>query len=336
MDYKEHSHVELTSSEVSSLWSAYQADTMIVCMVKHCLAHVKDEQIKEILDYTLSLVEKHRDGVTYIFNTEDYPIPSGFTQDDVNLDAPRLFTDKLYLEFILNMSNLLLAEYSIFLSFADRNDVIDYFSTNLSDAQILNKKTKELSKQKGIYIRSPHIPKPNTIDVVHDQSFLAGWFGDQRPLLGVEIANLVYNARRNSVGQAVITGFSQVAKTKEVVHYFERGRDISGKHVDVFTSLLKENYLSDGTLLSTSEVTDSRQAPFSDKLMMFFITTLIASSIGQYGLSMAASPRHDLGAKYSRLIAEIAKFSNDGAKILIDKGWMEQPPIAADRKKLAK
>jgi len=77
-------------------------------------------------------------------------------------------------------------------------------------------------------------------------------------------------------------------------------------------------------------------SPFSDKLMMNFITTLIASGIGQYGTAISASPRHDLGAQYTRLIAEISRYSNDGAKIMVEKAWIEQPPMAVDRKDLAK
>jgi hypothetical protein len=39
---------------------------------------------------------------------------------------------------------------------------------------------------------------------------------------------------------------------------------------------------------------------------------------------------------YTRLIGELLNFSDDGANIMINHGWMEQPPEAADRKKLAK
>lgn len=336
MGIDEHNHhIELTSTEVSSLWGSYQADTMMICGIKYFLVNIKDMEIKSLLEYTLSLIEKRNNHMTQIFQEEAYPVPQGFTEDDVNLSTPRLFVDTLYLEFILNMSGYTLAAYSAALALSERTDIIDYYSKALSDSQVLHKKTKELAKEKGLYIRSPLIPKPSQVDFVHNQSFLAGWFAERRPLLGVEIAHLVFNSKRNALGQAVITGFSQVAQSKEVRHYFERGRDISGKHLNIFTNVLNENYLSNGALLATPEVTDSKEAPFSDRLMMFLITTLIASSIGQYGLSMAASPRHDLGAKYTRLIAEIAKFSNDGAKIMINNGWMEQPPIAADRKELA-
>src|SRR5699024_9578937 len=113
-------------------------------------------------------------------------------------------------------------------------------------------------------------------------------------------------------------------------------REIAGKHLEVFSSILSNNYLSEGTLNLTSEVTDSTVSPFSDKLMLYHITALIASGVGQYGASMSVSPRRDLGEKYARLSAEIALYAEDGANIMINKGWMEQPPKAADRKELAK
>ncbi len=150
------------------------------------------------------------------------------------------------------------------------------------------------------------------------------------------ISALIFNAQRNALGQAVITGFSQVAKDKEVRRYFERGRDIAGKHVNIFGKILYEDFLSEAALLLTSEVTDSTEAPFSDKLMMTLITALIGSGIGEYGASMSMSPRRDLGVQYTRLIAEITKYAEDGVQSLIKNGWMEQPPMAADRRDLAK
>lgn len=328
-------NVELTSPEIADLWTAYQADSMAICGIKYFLTHIDNDDIREVLEYALKLSEEHVQKVTEIFKEENYPVPQGFTEHDVNLNAPRLYTDKLYLIYILNMGKYGLETYSLALSLSERSDVIQYFTTCLNETEKLHNWAKEVAKEKGILTRAPHIPKPEQIDFVKDHSFLAGYIGEQRPLLGVEIGSLVYNAKRNALGQAIITGFSQVAQDKKVRKYLEKGREISGKHLEIFSSLLNQDYLSQGTMNLTSEVTDSTVSPFSDKLMMFHITTLIASGIGQYGRAMSTSPRHDIGVKYSRLIAEIAKYSNEGAKIMIDNGWMERPPEAADRKDLA-
>lgn len=326
--------VELTSSEIATLWTNYQSDTLSYHAVQYILAHMEDPDIRSIYEDFSKTLEQNIQQLKVIFNKENDAIPQGLTEKDVNLNAPKLFSDKLCLDYLLNFSVMQLVTYSAALISAERDDVIAYFAENLKTTQDMHKEVKHLSKEKGLYIRSPKLPLPTQIDFVHQQSFLNGWM-NRRPLLGVEITNLVVNAKRNAVGQSLITGFCQVAHSKEVRKYFERGREISKKHVEIFTGILRDEYLSEGAMVTTSDVTDSTEAPFSDKLMMMLVTTLIASSLGQYGASMAASPRHDLGVQYSRLMAELATFSNDGLKILIENGWMEQPPIAADREKLA-
>lgn len=329
-------NVELTSAEIAQLWISYQNDSMAICGIKYFLTHIENDDIRAVLEYALQISKEHVRIVTEIFQQENYPVPQGFTEHDVNLDAPRLFSDKLYLVYILNMGKFGLSSYALALSLSSRSDIIKYYSKCLNETEKLHNEAKGLAKEKGIYTRAPLIPKPEQIDFVKDQSFLAGYIGDQRPLLGIEIGNLVYNAKRNALGQAIITGFSQVAKDKKVRKYFEQGLEIAGKHLEVFSSLLNEDYLSQGTMNLTSEVTDSTVAPFSDKLMMYHISALIASGIGQYGISMSMSPRHDIGVKYSRLLMELFKYTNEGAKIMINNAWMEQPPEAADRKDLAK
>lgn len=327
-------HTEFTAAEISNLWTSYLNDSMAVCGIRFYLKHIDDADIKGILEYALSISEKHVELVTELLKSENYPIPIGFTEEDVNLEAPRLFTDTFYLLYILNMGKFGLSSYSLALSLSVRKDIVDYYSDCLEETKKLHNDSKEIAVRKGVLIPPPVLPKPKEVDYVERQSFLRGYFGHRRPLLAVEIGNLHYNAERNALGQAVIIGFSQVAKHKDVRKYFERGRDISKKHYQIFNSLLEEEFLS-GTVSLGAEVTDSRISPFSDKLMMYHVSALSASGIGQYGISMSASPRHDLGVTYSRLIAETIHYSEDGANIMIDNGWMEQPPEASDREYLA-
>src|SRR5699024_4303253 len=257
-----------------------------------------------------------------IFDEEGYLHPEGFTKSDVHLNAPRLFSDMLYLEYCMQTCEMELMFYNLGFIEAVKPNIQRYFTEVLTDSQNLEIKSKKLSKEKGLYIRAPHIPKQKKVDYVEKDSFLAGWFGEKRPLLGIEIAQLVFHAKRNALGQAVITGFSQVAKSKEVRRFFERGREIAGKQFDVFSSILSDEYLPNAASLMTSEVTDSTEAPFSDKLMLRFITALIRAGMSGDGSAISQSARPDLGGVYSRLIAEIAGYSDDAAEILIKHGWL--------------
>lgn len=328
-------NTELISTEIANLWSSYQNDTMAKCVLRHYIKYCDDIDIRALLESALSLALQHIKNVTEIFNTEGHPIPIGFNDKDVNMDAPRLFLDAFYLQYVLNMGKFGLSLYSLALSMVVREDIVGFYSDCLDETKKLLNDARTLALEKGILQRPPNIPKQKEVDFIQKQSFLTGYFGNRRPLLAVEIGNLHFNAERNALGMAVIVGFSQVSKSTEVRSFFERGRDISRKHLEIFNSILEEDFLN-GVPSQAQEVTDSTTPTFSDKLMMFHINTLIASSIGQYGISMATAPRHDLGVTYQRLILEIIRFSNDGANMMIDHGWIEQPPIAVDRKNLAR
>jgi hypothetical protein len=69
--------------------------------------------------------------------------------------------------------------------------------------------------------------------------------------------------------------------------------------------------------------------------MMFHILSLAAITIGHYGTSAGTSFRHDIVAHYVRLSVEVAEFAAEGLNLSIESGWLEQPPQATDRDKLA-
>ncbi|WP_369693607.1 DUF3231 family protein [Lentibacillus sp. CBA3610] len=209
--------------------------------------------------------------------------------------------------------------YSISFSLSTRADIYRYFAECHKEMTEITRQAKELLLSKGLYDRPPTLETPESYDFVKSQSFLTGYFGERRPLAGTEITNLFANFQRNAFGTVTIIGFSQVAKSKEVRKLLVRGKEISQKHCEVFGSIMKEDDIPVPMTTDTG-VTDSTTYTFSDKLIMFYTTSLIALSSGYYGTSMSLSPRRDLGEKYSRLILEILKYSEDGANIMIKNG----------------
>ncbi|TCP20338.1 uncharacterized protein DUF3231 [Scopulibacillus darangshiensis] len=325
----------LTSAEIANLWISYQNDTMAVCIYKYFLNHVEDRDVRSLIAYTLHIAEEHVADVTNIFKKENLPLPKGFDEKyDANVDASRLFSDTLYLIHITDISKFALSAYGYALAVVSREDIVAYYTKCLEETIKLHNDSIATEVKKGLYIAPPKIPKPEGIDFVKRTDFLAGWF-DRRPLLAIEISNLVYNTKRNAVAQAFATGFSQVAQNPEVVKFFEQARELTGKQLENLNGLLNKDYLS-ATLSVTSEVTTSTVPPFSDKLMMYHATAFTSSGVAQYGVAMSQSPRRDIGVVYAKMVAEIALFAQKGANILIDNGWMEQPPGAADRKRLAR
>ncbi|UOR13112.1 DUF3231 family protein [Halobacillus amylolyticus] len=330
-----HHNTRLTSAEISQIWGSYQNDTLTVCVLRYFLAHVEDDDIRRLLQYNLEVAESHVHKLTTMCKNENFPVPVGFTEDDVHVDAPRLFSDTFMLFYAQQIGKLGMNAHSVSTALSARPDIHAYFFECLKEYGDLHEKANHLLLSKGLYVRPPYIPYPEQVDFVSNRDFLTGWFGDRRPLTSLEITNLYDNIQRNSLGVAVLMGFSQVARSKKVTQYMRRGKKIAAKHVEVFGSILTEDDIPSAVTWD-SEVTRSTTAPFSDKLMMFHVTALIAIGIGYYGTSMSTSMRRDIPLKYTRLTAEIAKYSEDGAKLMIDNGWLENPPQSPDRDKLAK
>jgi hypothetical protein len=325
--------VNLTSSEITNLWTNIMNDSMAICIFEHYLATVEDTEIHSVIEYAMSLSKKHVQTITSIFNEEKIAVPRGFTKEDVNSNAPRLFPDTFYLMYVHNQAKFGLNAYSVALSNAARADIRKFYSELLASSTQLYNQSSEVLLEKGLFLRSPGIPMPQTVEFVKKQSFLTGWFGDRRPLNGIEIAHIFFNLVRNLTGSALTLGLSQTAKSSQIQKYMNRGHNISRKHVEIFQSLLAEDNLPAPNNWDAVP-TDSTIPPFSDKLMMFHIAGLNGAGIGYYGASLGVSSRRDLGAHYSRLTTEVIQFAEDGVNIMIDNGWLEKPPQAPDRQAL--
>ena len=46
----------------------------------------------------------------------------------------------------------------------------------------------------------------------------------------------------------------------------------------------------------------------------------------KYGMALTVVLRHDLMVDFSRLLIEITKYVEDGINIMIDNGWLQEPP----------
>ncbi|HLO11803.1 MAG TPA: DUF3231 family protein [Pseudoneobacillus sp.] len=328
-------NVRLTSAELSNLWTQFMNDSMAACVLTHFLKHVEDKEIREILLFASDLSHSHLPIIKRFFTQENYPIPVGFTtSDDVYLDAPPLFTDIFMIIYMYVMTLHGLTGYAGGLSTSVREDQITYFTKCNSETMELYARVVKVMLNKGIVSRAPFINPPKGVDFVKKQSFLTGWFGKRRPLNAIEISGICYNTQKTSVKAVLEMGFSQVATSKELRQYFHRGANICEKQFETLNNLLSANHLP-APRKWTSEVTNSTVPPFSDKLMLFHIVSLISTAVGYLGAGLAISQRRDLSAIYELLIAEIGLYAEDGANLLIENGWLEQPPMADDRDKLA-
>ncbi|MBD8069361.1 DUF3231 family protein [Bacillus sp. PS06] len=330
-----HDHISLTSAELANMWTTYLADTMAICVFKHFLEHIEDDEVKKLVTFAMELSEKHVHFLREIYTSENVQIPQGFTEEDVNLEAGRLFSDTFYVNYIKQMAKGGLVTYGRVVQNMYRQDLLVFFNSCLSEAVELNKRATQLMLELGIALRPPNIPYPNQLEFVQKHSFVLEGLGRRQELTGSEVTNLFSNVQSNHLGSALARAFSQVAQSEKTRHFFIKGKEIALKHIKVFGTYLDLASLP-VPMTYDNEVTKSQVAPFSDKLMMFHFSLMIYTGVGNYGISISESQRSDMVADYLRLIGEVLKYSEEGANIMIANQWLEQPPLSADRKELAK
>jgi hypothetical protein len=82
---------------------AIYPDHNVDLISKYVLATVNDPETVSLLKFTLGLSKKHLKIIE--FKSEKLELPQGFTEEDVNLNAPPLFTAKFWLIYIHEYDN---------------------------------------------------------------------------------------------------------------------------------------------------------------------------------------------------------------------------------------
>ncbi|NYE07852.1 hypothetical protein F4694_004693 [Bacillus niacini] len=324
---------ELISSEVAALWSAFMQNSMAYCIVQHFAKVNEDEDSTDIIQSAMKNCNFVVNEVKQIFEKENHAIPIGFTQEDVNLNAGRLYSDLFTLRYIKYMAATGTVAAAALLEVQARKDVRGFFTKTSEMFMKLYNDTCDLLLKKGAFVRSPTIAPMEKAEYIQSESFLSGLIGKHRPLTAIELAHICKNTETNSIGRTFISGFSQTAKSPEVRKYMERGAEIAAKHETVFRQILVEDEVP---LPSTwdSNISQSVDSPFSDKLMMLHTLSLNEISVAGYGAAIGASLRKDIGGHYTRLVAEILQYAHDGTQLMIENRWLEQPPQNVDREAL--
>ncbi|WP_198008166.1 DUF3231 family protein [Bacillus sp. SG-1] len=335
MKTEDNRNITLTATELSELWKNYIGETLLDCVYTHFKTNTNDERIKELLEKAHNMTQKHITKLKEIFDKDEFVLPNGFGDKDVIRDAPPLFTDKFYLFYLKEVSRINLIQFSNALTVSFREDIREYFDECIDDTSEIHQDVMNSMLTKGMVIRAPYIPIPKTVEFIESNKFLNNFFGKERPISATEIMGVYVNLDSNQFGKSLMIGFSQVIESEEIKKYMLEGRDLAQKNVKALQDMLTKDHLP-APQLWDPEVLESKAAPFSEKLMLYHIALANVGSVLNYGVGFTSTYRYDLATDFLRLVSEIAKFSNKGVKLLIEKGWLEQPPLAADRDKLAK
>ncbi|WP_096199913.1 DUF3231 family protein [Bacillus sp. FJAT-45350] len=322
-----HEAVKITSSEMASLWNAYINHTHSICILEYFIAKAEDSDILNTLKNTYQKINNSKESCQQLLQSEQVPIPTAFSTHDVDVNAPRLFSDSFSLMFIKNLSRAMVASCGLMFTMSTRKDVREHFEDCLSKGTTIFNEVSDLLLEKGLYTRPPFIDPPKKSDFIEDNDYLNGidLFSDQRYLNSIEISHVFANIEANVIASALTKGFAQTADIKEVREFMENAGQLSEGIVNSLTQFLTGSQLS-APMPSETQVFSSSHPPFSDRLMMYEITVLSAAGLTDYATSMATSMRNDLKRHYMDLINDTSKISKKAEKLMIENHWLEQPP----------
>ena len=170
-------------------------DSMAKCILGYFLKDVEDEEIRSIVQMAYDLSSTHLEKLTHFFQEEQLPLPTGFTSEDVNMNAPRLYTDVYMLIYANHMAKVGMLAYSGFVSMSSRKDIRAYFLEGLTETGNLYDKSTDVALSKGVFVRAPFISYPTKTDFIDSKKYLSGLnpFSKKRPLNAIEISSLFMN-----------------------------------------------------------------------------------------------------------------------------------------------
>ncbi|TMN22116.1 DUF3231 family protein [Lentibacillus cibarius] len=328
-------NLRLTSAEIGSLWTEYVSGTATDIVNRYMLSIIEDEDIKHLFEEAIDIFSEQKQQLGAFIANEGFPIPIGFNESDLNTNAKRLFTDIFCLEYlhIITMHGLL--GHTAALSASTRKDLREFFDRSDDQGKEMYHKTIELLLEKGRFQRDPYFYPDSNPEFVSGQQFLSGFFGDKRPLAATEIVNLSLNIKKKIMSKTLSIGFSQVVKDKEVRKFLKGAQNTADQQIQSLSKILHADNLP-VPVSWESDVTTSQESPFSDKLMLFHIGFLLQTSQSFHGAGLSSAMRTDLVLTYEKIILKNLTMVKEWFNIMSKNRWFEQPPLAPDRKKIAK
>ena len=327
----------ITSSELGTLWLTYQEKTMNFRILEYFIEKADDEKSKDLMTNLYKELNPCADKIIEIFQNEGAVIPVGYTSQDVSKEVPKLYDNGFDIMFVRLLNEISMGLHALNITMAYREDIVTIFKELTAISQKYYNLCTQYLLEKGMLARPPYVTMPNSAEFVKSTNYLGAInpFSAKRTLNTIEVAHIFHAIETNSMGMQMILGFAQCANDSEVKEYFNEGAELAKSIIKELRDTLLESEIRTPEV-SGGNVTRSVAAPFSDKLMMYCTSLFCSFSIGGNSLGTAFSLRNDLPPKSTIFIKDIFEYAHKGAKLMIKKGWMEEPPQMEERDQIIK
>lgn len=327
----------LSSSELGTLWMTYQLKTMNQRILEYFIEQADDNRAKEMMQNYHQKIIHYLEDIKNILKNEGAVIPVGYTEEDVHPSVPKLYDNMFDIMFLRLLSTISMGLHTLHLNMSYRKDIIILYRELTTFTQSCYEECVDYLEEKGVLPRPPSVTMPKTVTFANDTNYMSGFnlFSQKRALNTVEVAH-IYNAiGANIFGMKMITGFAQVANEPEVKKYFIKGKELAKKIVTDYSELFLQSDIQPPATWG-GNATDSKVAPFSDKLMMYCTSIFCSFGLGNNAFGTAFSLRSDLPLTMGNSAKDILTYATEGGRIMAKNGWLEEPPKMEDRNDLIK
>jgi hypothetical protein len=327
--------LKLTSSEIGTLWGEYVNGTLVDIVNRYMVSIIEDESIKAIFEDAIKTFEKQKQQLVTFIEDEGFPVPIGFTESDLFKGKQRLFTDIFCLNYLHIMALHGLLGHTTALGVSVRKDLRDFYDSCDNDAKRMYHQTIELLLEKGNFQRDPLFYPAQNPEYISSDDFIDGFFGKGRKLAATEIISISFNLKKSIMSKTLSIAFSQVAQSKEVRKFLADSEKTADGQIKALAKIMQADNLPVPKSWET-EVTTSTDSPFSDKLMLYHVGFLFQAAQNYHGAGLASAMRTDLVTAYEGTILKNLMVTKKWFDLMVQNKWLEQPPLAPNRKEIAK
>jgi hypothetical protein len=327
--------VQLTSTELGSLWMTYQSTSAMLVMFELIKDYTIDTEAQNILSSYITEAQNVKNQIVNVFNNEKVVIPIGFDERDIIRNAPPLFDDIFNIMFLRQMVKLNFGHSAVFSAISYMKEAHDILKLNYDIADKYYVMTTNYLLEKGVLAKPPYITMPKRVEFIEDKSYMSGFniFSSKRTLNTIEVGYISQAIEANIFGMQMLSGFAQVAREDEVKKYFTEGKELAKTNIGKLSGVLLESDIQPPSTWA-GKATDSTNSPFSDKIMMYILSLFTSTAIGYNALGTSFSMRSDLHTKLALIANSTFSYSKKGGKLMISHHWMEEPPQMEDRNEL--
>lgn len=257
--------IPITSSELAYLWNTYLLNSKSKHGLMYTASQCEDKDIRSVLELALDLSAQSLDKIKDIFNRVNQRIPYGFSEKDIYINAPKLYSDKFLLYILKVYMAVGLSNYGTAISLSPREDIRNFFTDSMISSIDLSNKIDNLLLEKRIYLKTPHIPTTEKVEFAEDKSIMGRIIGNKRPLTAMEITSIFNCSMVTSVSEAYILGMAQTLQDASLKDFANRVKKTLKEQTETLNDILHKEDLSFPPNLN-NEVLNSSKPIFSDRL----------------------------------------------------------------------